>query len=157
VKKRAVYASRDPETKQYATSAYLRRTSAGPITLSVRLQKYCKCETFHRWKLIQPIDDDFTDIYLQEDLRDYYFNSSLLIGRSVVLSVAVDQLATRLADGRAGGDQLVVGSIEGHQLVVRSLLDDEALRHHGDDVGALDGGEAVGDGNGCSSLACLGT
>lgn len=56
------------------------------------------------------------------------------------------QLAARqLADGRPGGDQLVVRPLQGHELVVRSLLDHVASRHDGDDVRVLDGGEAVGD------------
>lgn len=50
-----------------------------------------------------------------------------------------------LANGRPRGDQLVVRSIQVHELVVRALLDHDAPRHHGDDVGVLYGGEAVSD------------
>lgn len=51
----------------------------------------------------------------------------------------------QLADGRPSGDELVVRPLQGHELVVRSLLDHVASRHDGDDVRVLDGGQAVGD------------
>jgi hypothetical protein len=38
-----------------------------------------------------------------------------------------------------------VVAVQGQQLGVRAALDDAALVHHQDDVGALDGGQAVGD------------
>lgn len=51
----------------------------------------------------------------------------------------------QLADWCSCGHQLVVGALQGHELVVRSLLYHVAPRHDGDDVGVLDGGQAVGD------------
>lgn len=54
-------------------------------------------------------------------------------------------MTTTLADGRSGGNQLVVGPLQGHELVVRALLHQEAAGHDGDDVRVLDGGQAVGD------------
>src|SRR5690606_7333645 len=41
--------------------------------------------------------------------------------------------------------QLGVSAALGHQLVMRAALDDAALLHHQDQVGASDGREAVGD------------
>lgn len=51
----------------------------------------------------------------------------------------------RLADWCPRCDQLVVGSIQAHELIVRSLLYHDAPGHDGDDVGVLDRGQAVGD------------
>lgn len=42
----------------------------------------------------------------------------------------------------------------GHQLLVRTLLDDLALAEQDDVVGLLDGSKAMGDDDGCASLAC---
>lgn len=51
--------------------------------------------------------------------------------------------------------QLGVPAVLAHQLRVRALLDDPALVEDVDDVGALDGAEAVGDGNGGAALGRL--
>lgn len=51
----------------------------------------------------------------------------------------------QLADWCSRGNQLVIGSLQGHELLVRSLLNHEASGHDGDDVRVLDGGQAVGD------------
>lgn len=50
-----------------------------------------------------------------------------------------------LADGCSCRNQLVVGSCQRHELVVGSLLNQDAPRHDGDDVRVLDGGQAMGD------------
>ena len=54
-------------------------------------------------------------------------------------------LPEQLADWCSRGNQLVVGSLQGHELVVRPLLDHVAPGHDGDDVRVLDGGEAMCD------------
>lgn len=64
---------------------------------------------------------------------------------SLSCTVSDDGGRPALADGRSRGNQLVVGSFQGHELVVRSLLDHDAPGHDGDDVRVLDGGESMGD------------
>lgn len=58
----------------------------------------------------------------------------------------------RLADWCSRGDQLVVGSLQVHELVVGSLLYHDAPGHDGDDVGVLDSGQAMGDNNAGATL-----
>lgn len=57
-----------------------------------------------------------------------------------------------LADRCSGGDQLVVGSLQVHELVVVSLLYHDAPGHNGDDVGVLDSGQAMGDNDAGATL-----
>lgn len=64
-------------------------------------------------------------------------------------------MGAQLADGRPGGDELVVRPLQGHELVVRSLLDHVASRHDGDDVRVLDGGQAVGDDDTGATFSCF--
>lgn len=58
----------------------------------------------------------------------------------------------RLADWCSRGDQLVVGPLQVHELVVCSLLYHDAPGHDGDDVGVLNSGQAVGDHDAGASL-----
>ena len=63
---------------------------------------------------------------------------------------AAPESAKDFFDGFAVGfhlaeDHVVVGAAGGHELVVRAALDDAAVFHQQDQVGAADGGEAVGD------------
>lgn len=51
----------------------------------------------------------------------------------------------QLADRCPCGNQLVVGSLQGHELVVRSFLDHKAPGHDGDNVRVLNGRQAMGD------------
>lgn len=51
----------------------------------------------------------------------------------------------RLADWCSRGDQLVIGPLQVHELVVCSLLYHDAPGHDSDDVGVLNSGQAVGD------------
>ncbi len=62
-------------------------------------------------------------------------------------------LPERLADWCSRGNQLVVGSLQGHELVVRSFLDHKASGHDGDNVRVLNGGQAMGDNDACPSLS----
>ncbi|GJC95043.1 hypothetical protein ColKHC_03869 [Colletotrichum higginsianum] len=52
-------------------------------------------------------------------------------------------------------DQLGVAAVHLHQLGVRALLDDASLVEDVDDVGLLNGAEAMGDGNGGAALGGL--
>lgn len=61
-------------------------------------------------------------------------------------------LQQRLADWCSRGDQLVVGSLEVHELVVGSLFYHDAPGHDGDDVGVLDSGQAMGNNNAGATL-----
>lgn len=67
-------------------------------------------------------------------------------------SLLAPRFTQRLADWCPRGDQLVVGSIQAHELVVRSLFYHDAPGHDGDDVGVLDRGQAVGDDDARASL-----
>lgn len=51
----------------------------------------------------------------------------------------------QLADWCSCGNQLVVGSLQGHELVVRSFLNQKAPGHDSDNVRLLNGRQAMGD------------
>ena len=42
-------------------------------------------------------------------------------------------------------DEVLVVAVTGHERVVGALLDDVAILHHADEVGVLDGAQAVSD------------
>ena len=54
-----------------------------------------------------------------------------------------------------GGDQMVVNTLLAEQLLVCALLHDNAILEHGNAVGVLDGGEAVGHHDARATLAGL--
>lgn len=57
----------------------------------------------------------------------------------------MDTLSEQLADWCSCGDQLVIGSLQGHELVMRSFLNHKAPGHDSDNVRVLNGGQAMGD------------
>jgi len=72
------------------------------------IKKYCKCKGFHEWTVGSvtvvltrlPMDSDVTDIYLQESLRDYHFNSSTTqpVRHGVILLNTLTIIAHMLLD-----------------------------------------------------------